>query len=546
MFELATIAHAMSGFVMQQKKIAIVSNMFSPGGLRPPLAGWVLSGLCLLALLGVSGLADDKPALSFEDDVVPILQVRCLKCHGDEARKGGLDLRRKFTMLKGGDGGAAIVPGKPEESLLLEMIESKEMPPKEEDPLDAKQIDVLRRWITAGAPIKGKDEPPLEATDAVSQISEEDRDFWSFRPPVRPAVPTVKDAARVRNPIDAFVLAKLEEKGLSFNPDASRTVLLRRVCFDLTGLPPTPAQLEAFLADDRADAYERLVDTLLESSHYGERWARHWLDIAGYADSDGFLEADRERPEAWRYRDYVVRALNSDKPYDQFVREQIAGDELSDWRRAEELTPEMIEQLTATGFLRTAADPTYVGYKEKPEIYKVLADTVQIVGSTFLGVTVQCARCHEHKSEPIAQGDYYSLQAILKPSYDPDRWLASGERTIPLATDAQWDRLTKHNNAVTERVKALNGEVTEVVARFRDKYLAEKLADVPADVKEKVNAALLVAENKRNDEQKELVKTHAAGVTPDETTLFAAYAELKSDVEKLRAAPVAGAGGPRR
>jgi hypothetical protein len=536
MFELATIAHAMSGFVMQQKKIAIVSNMFSPGGLRPPLAGWVLSGLCLLALLGVSGLADDKPALSFEDDVVPILQVRCLKCHGDEARKGGLDLRRKFTMLKGGDGGAAIVPGKPEESLLLEMIESKEMPPKEEDPLDAKQIDVLRRWITAGAPIKGKDEPPLEATDAVSQISEEDRDFWSFRPPVRPAVPTVKDAARVRNPIDAFVLAKLEEKGLSFNPDASRTVLLRRVCFDLTGLPPTPAQLEAFLADDRADAYERLVDTLLESSHYGERWARHWLDIAGYADSDGFLEADRERPEAWRYRDYVVRALNSDKPYDQFVREQIAGDELSDWRRAEELTPEMIEQLTATGFLRTAADPTYVGYKEKPEIYKVLADTVQIVGSTFLGVTVQCARCHEHKSEPIAQGDYYSLQAILKPSYDPDRWLASGERTIPLATDAQWDRLTKHNNAVTERVKALNGEVTEVVARFRDKYLAEKLADVPADVKEKVKAALLVAENKRNDEQKELVKTHAAGVTPDETTLFAAYAELKSDVEKLRAA----------
>lgn len=521
-----------------RSKLRLLSSVTQPGSSRPPLAKSLM--LAIAAFIGIflDARADEKPSrgLNFEDDVVPILEVRCFKCHGAETRKGGLDLRRKFTIVKGGDGGAAIQPGKPEESLIIEMIEKKEMPPKEEDPLDSKQIDVLRRWIAAGAPLKGKDEAPLEATDSENKISDEDRNFWSFRPPVRPVVPEVKAVDRVRNPIDAFVLKTLEEKGLSLNSDAGKLVLLRRLCFDLTGLPPTPEQIAAFLADERSDAYEQLVDNLLDSTHYGERWARHWLDVAGYADSDGFLEADRERPEAWRYRDYVVRALNNDKPYDQFIREQIAGDELSDWRRAEELTPEMIEQLTATGFLRTAADPTYIGYKEKPEIYKVLADTVQIVGSSLLGVTIQCARCHEHKSEPIAQGDYYSLQAIFKASYDPDRWLASGERAVPLATDAQWERMTKHNNAVTERVKALSAEVTDLITRHRDKYLGEKLAEVPADVKEKVKEALLVAEAKRNDEQKKLVAAHAAGVTPDEKTLFGLFAELKSDVEKLRAA----------
>jgi hypothetical protein len=492
--------------------------------------------------------ADETPAkpetgatgrLNFEDDIAPILEVRCFKCHGAEARKAGLDLRRRFTLVKGGDSGPALIPGKVDESLLIEMIEKKEMPPKEEDPLDARQIDVLKRWVAAGAPIKGDAEPPLEAADSENQVSEADRQFWSYRPPTRPAVPAVKNVERVRTPIDAFVLEQLEQRNLSFNPDAPRLVLLRRLSFDLTGLPPTLEEIDAFLADDADGAYERLVDRLLDSPRYGERWGRHWLDVVGYAESDGYLDADRERPEAWRYRDYVIRAFNSDKPYDQFIREQVAGDELRDWRGARELTDDLVEPLVATGFLRTASDPTYPGYKEKPEIFKVIADTIQIVGSTFLGVTIQCARCHEHKSEPISQRDYYQLQAVLAGAYDPDRWLASGERAIPMLTDGQLKLTEEHNKAINERVNALNAEVARLVSEHQDKLLNEKLPGVSDELKGKIKAALLVATDKRNDEQKKLIEEHAAVVSIDEAALFARFAELKAEIEKLRAAVAA-------
>lgn len=502
--------------------------------------------LCLVALAGPGFrpvMADDaKPEaaakrLTFEDDVVPILEARCFKCHGTENRKGGLDLRRRFRMEAGGDSGAALVPGKPDESLLIEMVEKKEMPPKEEDPLDARQIELLRRWVASGARIKGEAEAPLEAAESENQVSDSDRQFWAYRPPTRPPVPVVKSIERVRTPVDAFVLQQLEARGLSFNSDASKLVLLRRLCFDLTGLPPTLEQIDAFLADEAPGAYERLVDRLLESPHYGERWGRHWLDVVGYAESDGYLDADRERPEAWRYRDYVIRAFNNDKPYDRFIREQIAGDELQDWRQAKELTEDTIEQLVATGFLRTASDPTYPGYKEKPEIYKVMADTIQIVGSTFLGATIQCARCHEHKSEPISQRDYYQLQAVLAGGYDPDRWLASGERAIPMASDAHVAATEAYNKAIGERVNALNGEVARLIGEHQDKVLEQKLpAGLADELKGKIKAALQVTADKRNDEQKKLVAEHAAGVAIDEPALFARSAELKAEVEKLRAA----------
>ncbi|MSR58211.1 MAG: DUF1553 domain-containing protein [Planctomycetaceae bacterium] len=431
--------------------------------------------------------------LNFEDDIVPILQVRCLKCHGDEVRKGGLDLRRKFTIAQGGDGGPALVPGKPDESLILDMIEKNEMPPKDEEPLDAKQIDLLKRWVAGGAPTKTAAELPLEVAETEPGISAEDRDFWSFRPPMRPPVPDVRGSDRLRTPIDAFILARLESQGLSLNPDASRSTILRRLCFDLHGLPPTSEQIDAWNADDRDGACERLVDRLLEAPQYGERWARHWLDVAGYTDSDGGLDADRERPEAWRYRDYVIRAVNDDKPYDQFVREQIAGDELSDWRRAAELTPAMADELIATGFLRTAADPTYPGYKEKPEIYKVLADTMQIVGSTFLGVTIQCARCHEHKLEPISQRDYYQLSAVFAPALDPNRWLASIERGIPLATEARQAQVASQNEAVTRRVGELNQHLADLRSQLRREIVDERLVGVWHDINEEFRSPTLPA-----------------------------------------------------
>jgi hypothetical protein len=430
------------------------------------MRAWLFLGACALLglLLPASPLRAGGKRVLFETDVLPILQARCLKCHGDGKIKGGLDLRRKATLLEGGDSGPALVPGKPGDSLLIQKVEKGEMPPPKEGALDNRQREILRRWVADGAPLARAQEPPLQETETPARVSDEDRRFWAFQPARRPPVPRVKAAERVRNPIDAFLLARLEDKGLSFNPEASREVLLRRLCLDLLGLPPTLQLRAEFLADDRPDAYERLVERLLASPAYGERWGRHWLDLAGYADSDGYLAADRLRPEAWRYRDYVIQSLNDDVPYDRFLTEQLAGDELSDWRHAETLAPAMLRQLTATGFLRTASDPTYPGYTEPNEIHQVVGDTLQIVGSTFLGLTIQCARCHAHKYDPISQRDYYALQAVFLPALDPARWQPSEIRGIRAASYKEMAEITKYNRMVEERVLP-----------FRKKLAAAKL-----------------------------------------------------------------------
>ena len=277
----------------------------------------------------------------------------------------------------------------------------------------------------------------------------------------------VKSTERTRTAADAFLLARLEEKGLSLAPEAPPDVLLRRVSFAIRGLPPTLAERTEFLADNRPDAYERLVDRMLAAPAFGEHAARHWLDQAGYADSDGYLAADRLRPQAWRYRDYVIQALNADLPYDQFVREQLAGDELSDWRRADAISPLAARQLAATGFLRTASDPTYLGYTEPNEIHQVLADTVQIVSTSLLGLTIQCARCHSHKFDPISQRDYYSLQAIFRSALDPARWQPSEVRGIPLATEAEQAKIAAYNKQIDQRIGELSTEVKARGSRRR-------------------------------------------------------------------------------
>jgi hypothetical protein len=430
-------------------------------------SGWALAWLLVSVLPGLAG--ESKPSAEqiafFEAKIQPVLVAHCYRCHSDQTRspRGGLRLDSREALLKGGDTGPAIVPGKPEASLLLRAVRHTDrllsMPPKEK--LPDQTVADIEKWIALGAP----------ASEAYATAKHE-RPHWAFQPPQRPAVPHPSDSQRVRNPIDAFLLARLEAKGLSFNQEASREVLLRRLSFDLLGLPPTPEEREEFLADDRPDAYERLVDRMLASPAYGERWGRHWLDMAGYADSDGYLAADRLRPEAWRYRDYVINALNDDMPYDQFLTEQLAGDELSDWRRAEELTPDMVRQLTATGFLRTALDPTYPGYTEPNEIHQVLSDTMQIMGSTFLGLTIQCARCHSHKLEPITQRDYYALEALLLPALDPARWQPSSVRGIPLASEAEQARCRTRNQKVAERINELNQTLKELTARYQKKYQA--------------------------------------------------------------------------
>ncbi len=516
---------------------------------------WLLVVLLGGFVVSRSTIAEETPAPKFETDIVPILEARCLKCHGDGKLEAGLDLRRKFLILKGGDSGAGFVAEKPDDSLFIQKIIADEMPPKDEGRLDDKQKSLLRRWIATGAKTVAEKEKPIDEAEQASRLSEEDRAYWAFQPPKKPPVPRLADLKSqisnlkfaISNPIDAYVLAKLAEKGLAFNTEASKPVLLRRLTFDLLGLPPTLDELDEFLADESPDAYEKVVDRLLASPRFGERWGRQWLDIAGYADSDGYLAADKLRPEAWRYRDWVIRAINSDLPYDQFVTQQLAGDELRDWRRADEITPEVYDQLVATGFLRTALDPTYPGYIEPNEVHQVLADTMQIVGTTFLGLTVHCARCHQHKFDPISQRDYYSLQAVFGGALDPARWQPSEVRGIPFASESEEARINEHNKQTDARITALTASLNELILRFRRRVLARPMADGRkpiADIPtlDKLIAALIVDAAKRNDEQRKLIEQHGlASVSLTEADLAARFSDYRDDSAKLKAALAAEA-----
>jgi hypothetical protein len=395
---------------------------------RTAFARQVALTLAALAA-GLSAPAAEPP--QFEKDVLPVLTARCLKCHGETKPKAGLDLRTLAGMLKGGESGPALVPGESAKSLLFEMIRKGEMPRDEKNKLTAEEISLVKAWIDGGAPAAQSASP---ADAGGRTVTDEDRKFWAFQKPVRPSVPRVRHVERVRTPIDTFILSRLEAKGLTLSPDADRATLLRRLTFDLTGLPPSPDEVEAFLADTRADAYERVVDRLLTSPHYGERWGRHWLDAAGYSDSVGGDNDPGQlfqREGMWRYRDYVVRALNEDRPFDRFLTEQLAGDEMDDWRSVSTLTPQMREHLVATGFLRVSVDHTTEQELNRPfERYQVLYDTIENLTSNLLGLTVACARCHDHKFDPISQVEYYRFLAVLKPVYNPEKWVQPQDRHL--------------------------------------------------------------------------------------------------------------------
>jgi mono/diheme cytochrome c family protein len=401
---------------------------------------WLVLFVALMA--AVPALADEKAAgtLTYEQHVRPILKAHCFECHGEgEKLNGGLDLRLQRLLVKGGESGAAIIPGKRDDSLLYQRIRQQEMPPGKKK-LTREEIDRIGQWIAAGA--RTAKPEPMEITAGL-HITDEERSFWAFQPIRRPAVPTVKNGDRVRNPIDAFLLARLEDKGLTFAPEADRRTLIRRATFDLLGLPPAPAEVDRFLADDRPDAYERLIDRLLASPRYGERWGRHWLDVAGYADSDGYATEDFVRPYAWKYRDYVIRALNADKPWDQFIQEQLAGDELVKPPYVN-LSPADVDRLVATGFLRMAPDgTTSTDVDQSLARNAVMADTLKIVSTAFLGLTVGCAQCHNHRYDPIPQTDYYRLRAIFEPAYDWKNWRTPPARLLSLAT-AQKQLLKDH------------------------------------------------------------------------------------------------------
>lgn len=372
--------------------------------------------------------AAGEPARFFEESVRPLLAARCYSCHGPDKQSSHLRVDSRASLLAGGESGAAIEPGEPAESLLVEAVryESFEMPPTGK--LPEAEIAVLVRWVQMGAPWPGDEGKRPSAPPQGERITAEDRAWWAFQPLADAEPPQVPDDSWCRNEIDRFILSRLASEGLAPSATADRLSLVRRLYFDLTGLPPTPEEAAQFAGDDAPDAYSRLVDRLLDSPAYGQRWARHWLDLVRYAESDGYRQ-DAYRPHAWRYRDYVIRAFNEDKPYDRFVLEQLAGDELA---------PHDLDALDATGYLRHWIYE-YNQRDVRTQWDNILIDITNVTGDVFLGLGMGCARCHDHKFDPILKEDYFALKAFFTPLLPRD--------DLPYATA---DRVREHQQQLAE------------------------------------------------------------------------------------------------
>ncbi len=460
--------------------------------------------LCAMGNLALAARpAEDQP-LSFERHIRPILKAHCFYCHGGEGEaKGALDLRLKRLILAGGDSGPAIAPGKHAESLLYERVSSGEMPPTDKK-VSADELALIAAWIDGGAATL---RPEPDALEPGLEITPEERDFWSFQPiPAEVPVPSVTDADRARTPIDAFLVARLRQQGLAFSPDADRRTLLTRASFDLLGLPPTRDALAQFLADESPDAYERALDRLLDSPRYGERWGRYWLDVAGYADSDGYTTDDRQRPYAYKYRDYVIRALNADTPLDRFITEQLAGDELIEGDLSNH-SPANLEKLAATGFLRMAADGTASGGIDHDLARnQVLADTLKIVSTSLLGLTVGCAQCHDHRYDPIPQADYYRLRAVFEPAYDWKNWRSPDQRLVSLWTDAERAQAAE----IDAQIGAISNERAAKQAAFLDEVLEAELAKLSEETRAPLRDAYKAPKDKLTAEQTTLLEQNPA------------------------------------
>jgi hypothetical protein len=500
-----------------------------------PLTVWLVLGVASNAT------AADAP-VSFAKEILPVFEKSCWNCHGASVQLSKLDLRSRDSALKGGDHGAVIVPGNAEKSKLYRLVAGLEKPAMPMDGrLTAQQVAAFKQWIDQGAAwdaAASAAAATASATPGAAAVAgaerpfpPEARNYWAFRKPVRPVVPETSNERMNRNPVDAFLMKAMEAKGLKPAPQADPRTLVRRAYLDLTGLPPTPAEAAEFVNDKSPDAWEKLIDRLLASPHYGECWGRHWLDVARYADSNGF-EHDFDRPNAWRYRDYVIRAFNSDKPYNLFLREQIAGDEL-DWVTK--------DSLIATGFLRSYAK---VGFREKdnPEFrYEYLDDMIATLGRGVLGLTVQCARCHDHKFDPIRQTDYYKMQASLFGYVETD---------FPLTSRAEAEAYSRKMAEIDARVKDLKLQVKTLEKPYRDALLPEKYKKFPQNIQDAINTP----EEKRTDGQKllagQVIRT--VNVSSDEIDKLMKPAELAEkkrlnteieQAEKSRPKPIPMAAG---
>lgn len=395
-------------------------------------------------------------------DVLRILKTACVKCHGPVKHEGELNLSTPTGVARGGESGRAVKPGNLKESFLWERISSDEMPP--EKPLTDDEKKIIRNWISSGAP---------GLPQRVSEF-QEGSEHWAYQRLKSPQIPQVEDDTRVKTPVDRFIQSTLIQRQLQPADEADRATLIRRLCFTTTGLPPTPAEIDNFLADSSPHAYEKLVERYLASARYGERWGKFWLDAAGYADSNGYFGADTDRPLAYRYRDYVINSINRDKPFDQFVREQIAGDELSGYVPGTPSTPDMIELLTATHYLRNGQDGTDSSDGNPDELrvdrYAALESTMQIVSSSLLGLTVQCSKCHDHKFEPFTQQDYYQLQAVFYPAFpaqSTEQWLKPGQRFVHANLPGELEKWEAANREAEARITQLRTELTDWVNQNR-------------------------------------------------------------------------------
>jgi mono/diheme cytochrome c family protein len=428
-------------------------------------------------------------AAELPEQAYQVLEKNCFVCHGAAMQMSKLDLRTRESILRGGERGAAVRPLMPERSLLYRYIthaENPTMPPGGK--LAEADIEVLRKWIEAGAVVPemalaDEERARREALAKLEErpITEEERQFWAFQPPRPHEVPQPRSSAFRRadgsiHPVDAFLLAKIEEKGLTPSGPADRRTLIRRASLDLTGLPPTPEEVEAFVNDPAPDACEKLVDRLLASPHYGERWGRHWLDLVRYADSGGF-ERDFDWDNAWRYRDYVVEAFNNDKPYDQFIREQIAGDELA---------PGSAEAHIATGYLRLGMDNNI---KNEQTRLDELDDILATTGLAFMGLTVQCARCHNHKFDPIPQKDYYQMQAVF---------LSTKGIEYPLVNEEAVKRHEEEEKRIDGLQRPLRQAKREIEKPYHDKIFEQRVSELP----EYMQIAWRTPESERTDGQR--------------------------------------------
>jgi hypothetical protein len=429
-------------------------------------------------------------------------------------------------------------------------------PPGTVTPPTAEQIEVVRQWIETGADSNASQTASASRPEqeGKSEVTEQDRQVWAFRKPLKSPAPKPKNSRRVRTPIDAFVLAKLEQKGLTFSPDASKVSLMRRAYLDLLGLPPTPEEVHTFLADNKPDAYDRLIDRLLASPAYGERWARHWLDIAGYTeaahnDTDLPLYQDYYVYDGiWRYRDYVVNALNQDKPYDRFLTEQIAGDELVDWRSAPKYDSEIINNLVATGFLRGVLDIT--SFSPPPQLpleyNNVLSRVVDNLAAGILGLTVGCARCHDHKYDPISQTDYYRMQAIFAAAYNPQDWKIQKDRYLPDVSTKDQEEIAKHNAEIDRPLGELTKQLAELRRPHEQRLFETKLAIVPELLRGDVRTAIETPADKRDLVQKYLFKKYGALLKLSDDELNKALSEKEQAASKKLEEQIAALKGWRR